>query len=118
MRASIRGSIRSVMVTDSESSAPATRAASMSRRSGRLSAQNAASACSLSNRGTSSQVESVFMAGSRVAEGLVHLALVEELLFVLEQPGMDDPDGLAVGSVDAENAGAVGGSAEVEVSGL
>src|SRR6266487_1658467 len=118
MRASIRGSIRSVMLTDSESSAPATRAASMSRRSGRFSAQKAASACSLSNRGTSSQVERVFMAGSRVAEGLVHLALVEEFFLVLERPGVDDPDGLAVGAVDAEDAGASGGSAKVEISGL
>src|ERR1017187_2846292 len=56
MRASIRGSIRSVMVTDSDASALPAVADSMSRRSGRFSVQKLASASSLSKRGTSSHL--------------------------------------------------------------
>src|ERR1043166_3523270 len=56
MRASIRGSMRNVMVTDSDDSlAPAT-AVSISRRSGLFSAQKSASAVSLSKIGTSSHL--------------------------------------------------------------
>src|SRR5580704_16797976 len=56
MRASIRGSMRKVMVTDSAASALPAVADSIRRRSGRFSAQKTASASSLSKRGTSSQL--------------------------------------------------------------
>lgn len=59
MRASIRGSNRNVTVTDSEDSALPETAASISRKSGRFSTQNAASAVSLSKIGTSSQLAKV-----------------------------------------------------------
>src|SRR5208282_477286 len=61
MRASIRGSIRSVMVTDSDASALPDVAASISRKSGRFSDQKPASASSLSKIGTSSQLANALM---------------------------------------------------------
>ena len=59
MRANMRGSIRSVMVTDSDVSALPETAVSINRTPGRFSAQNVASATSLSNSGTSSQLAKV-----------------------------------------------------------
>jgi hypothetical protein len=59
MRASIRGSIRNVIVTDSAASPLPATADSMSRKSGRFSDQKFASASSLSNSGTSSQLANV-----------------------------------------------------------
>src|SRR6185295_17480715 len=122
MRASIRGSIRKVMVTDSDSSEPAATAASISRKSSRFSAQNADSPSSLSKSGTSSQVLITFMTlrvvfvggASRRAQGLVHFPLIKELLLRLERPGMDDPRGLPVRAVNGQDAGAVGGHSQVE----
>src|SRR5262245_27952324 len=113
--------MRRVMETDSDSSVPEATADSMRRRSGRLSAQKAASACSLSNSGTSSQLAIVFMhanlqacrapdtwsgmassaaatatvTGSGIPQGLVHLAFVKVSLFGLERPGVNHSDGLA-----------------------
>src|ERR1035438_246597 len=74
MRASIRGSIRSVMVTDSDASALPAVADSMRRRSGRFSAQNSASASSLSKRGTSSH-----LANARITKKINRL-LIDGLL--------------------------------------
>jgi len=54
IRASIRGSIRNVIVTDSEVSPLPDTADSIKRTSGLFSAQNPASASSLSKIGTSS----------------------------------------------------------------
>ena len=62
MRASIRGSIRSVMVTDSDPSALSDMADSIRRKSGRFSDQKSASASSLSKIGTSSQLAKVRIA--------------------------------------------------------
>src|SRR5471030_2593973 len=59
MRASMRGSIRSVMVTDSDASALPAVAASIRRRSGLFSDQKSDSAFSLSKIGTSSQLANV-----------------------------------------------------------
>jgi len=56
IRASIRGSIRSVMVTDSPTSEFPATAPSIKRKSGRFSAQKSASASSLSKIGTSSHL--------------------------------------------------------------
>ena len=72
MRASIRGSIRSVIVTDSDDSALPETAVSISRTAGRFSAQNVASAASLSNSGTSSQLAKVCTAKNL----LIHYASV------------------------------------------
>src|SRR5262245_27892608 len=120
MRASIRGSMRRVIVTDSDNSVPAATADSIKRKSGRFSAQNADSASSLSQRGTSSQLEMVFMSAvsSRVAQGLVHLALIKKLLFRLEPARVDDAHRFAVGPVDCENALAIGSHAQIEIAGL
>ena len=71
IRASIRGSIRSVMVTDSDYSALPATAASMSRTPGRFSDQNVASAASLSKIGTSSQLAKVC-----TVKNLIHYASV------------------------------------------
>ena len=68
MRANMRGSIRNVMVTDSDVSALPETAVSMSRTPGRFSAQNAASAASLSKIGTSSQLAKV----CTVKNSLIH----------------------------------------------
>ena len=62
MRASIRGSMRKPMATDSELSTLLATADSIRRRSGRFSAQKSTSATSLSNMGTSSQLAKVFKA--------------------------------------------------------
>ena len=75
MRANIRGSIRNVMVTDSESSLAAATADSINRKSGRFSDQNSASADSLSNIGTSSQLAMERML--IVFVGTAHLTLQE-----------------------------------------
>src|SRR3569832_1319402 len=56
MRASIRGSIRRVMVTDSDDSLGPATADSNKRKSGRFSDQKSASASSLSKMGTSSHL--------------------------------------------------------------
>src|SRR5438445_10810153 len=61
----MRGSIRSVIVTDSADSVARATDNSIKRKSGRLTDQNAASASSRSNSGTSSQFEMAFMAGYR-----------------------------------------------------
>ena len=61
MRASMRGSKRSVTVTDSDASAWPATDDSMSRTSGRFSDQKPASASSLSKSGTSSQLANVRM---------------------------------------------------------
>src|SRR5579864_335376 len=100
MRASIRGSKRSVTVTDSEASAPPAMAASMSRRSGRFSAQNVTSATSLSKRGTSSQLAKVCMANfdefisraDSLCQWLFHFALVEEPFLWHERPHQQHPN--------------------------
>src|SRR5947209_7459465 len=100
MRASIRGSIRRVMVTDSEISELAATVASISRSSIRLSAQKAASASSLSKSGTSSQLTTGFILLKGVIliiQGLVELALVEKPLFRLEQPREYDSNRFSVG---------------------
>src|ERR1017187_2893013 len=68
MRASIRGSIRSVMVTDSDASALPAVADSMSRRSGRFSVQKLASASSLSKRGTSSHLANARITKKRLID--------------------------------------------------
>src|SRR5688572_17723446 len=87
MRASIRGSIRNVIVTDSEASDPVATAESIKRKSILFSVQKAASASSLSNSGTSSQLMIEFIAFmrlklfSRLRQILVQLLLIKELLF-------------------------------------
>src|SRR5579862_9214682 len=113
MRASIRGSIRSVIVTDSDDSTVFATAVSISRRSGRFSAQKSASADSLSKIGTSSQRANEFMAifvsllirvePSSVRQSLVQLALVKIPLFRLQRPGVDDPKLFPVGPINTEN---------------
>ena len=59
MRANMRGSIRNVMVTDSETSLVPATATSINRKSGRVSDQKSDSDFSLSNIGTSSQLAMV-----------------------------------------------------------
>jgi hypothetical protein len=61
----MRGSIRSVIVTDSAESVARATDNSIKRKSGRLTDQNAASASSRSKSGTSSQLEMAFMASYR-----------------------------------------------------
>src|ERR1035438_7420747 len=135
MRASIRGSIRSVMVTDSEASELSDRAASISRRSGRFSSQKSDSAASLSNSGTSSQLAKVriffrfvlllvlvFLSSitrtrtRRILsrQRLIQLPLVKKSLFRLERPGVQHADGFSVRAIDAENSQAARRHAEVE----
>src|SRR5436190_18602096 len=104
MRASIRGSIRRVIVTDSETSDPAATADSIRRKSRRFSAQKAASASSLSKSGTSSQLEMEFMADLGRAESLVHPAVVKIFLLGFEGTRVNDADGLAVRAINAENS--------------
>src|SRR5437879_13671186 len=58
----MRGSIRRVIVTDSAESVALATDNSIKRKSGRLTDQNAASASSRSNSGTSSQLEMAFIA--------------------------------------------------------
>src|ERR1019366_6214438 len=141
MRASIRGSIRSVMVTDSDASALPAVADSMRRRSGRFSAQNSASASSLSKRGPSSHLANARITKKidgllerrlrhptihlsinptiqkfRVSLGksLPHFALVEETFFRLKRPRKHHPDLPSVGAIDAHDADATRRHAEVE----
>src|SRR5580698_303811 len=124
MRASMRGSIRNVMVTDSAASALPAVAASMRRRSGRFSAQNNASASSLSKIGTSSQLANVRI-GFQIRSGprprffifddedekdflrkrLVHFPLVKKSFFRLKHAGMQNADQSTVGPIHAENSG-------------
>src|SRR5882724_2550856 len=61
----MRGSIRSVIVTDSAESVALATDNSIKRKSGRLTDQNAASASSRSKSGTSSQLEMAFMSRYR-----------------------------------------------------
>src|ERR1700677_1688957 len=112
MRASIRGSMRSVMVTESASSpAPATEV-SIRRTSMRVSAQKAASASSRSKRGTSSQFDKRFM-GS-LSEGLVELSLIKETFLGLEVARENDASLAAVGAIDGKNARAISGGAKIK----
>src|SRR5262245_61785466 len=112
----MRGSMRSVMVIDSETSELAATVASMRRRSRRFSAQNAASASSLSKSGTSSQFVTAFI--SLAAQGLVHLSLIKKLLFRFKGTGKDDSNLLPVRPVNAENARPAGGHTQIEVTRL
>src|SRR5438034_1931473 len=98
------------MVTDSADSADVATDVSISRRSGRFSAQKAASASSLPKRGTSSHTGIAFMANPfrsfrlglplqfratpapLLRERLVQLTLVEELFLRIKGPGVNDPD--------------------------
>src|SRR5271154_1018669 len=138
MRASIRGSIRSVMVTDSEASALPAVAASIRRKSGRFSDQKFASASSLSKSGTSSQLAKVciFLFHTRphprlrffcfedqdedddendfLRQRLIHFPLVKKSFFRLERPRVQDADGFSVGAIHAGNPNATCRHSEVE----
>src|SRR5688572_26595884 len=123
------------MVTDSDDSAPEATDDSSNRRSGRVSAQKAASASSRSNRGTSSQLAMAFMSVQFLLpakpsckmqsprftqsflprERLVQLALVEELFFRIKRTAEDDPDLLSVCSIHAEDPQPARRSAQVEI---
>src|SRR5688572_25333067 len=117
MRASMRGSIRKVMVTDSDASEEAATQLSISRRSSRLSAQKAASASSVSKRGISFQFAIAFM-GSRGCQVLIHLPLVKVVFLRSKGTRKDDTNRLAVRAVNAENAGAARRNAYVEIARL
>src|SRR5882672_5955323 len=143
IRASIRGSIRNVIVTDSEASELPATAASIRRTSGLFSAQKSASASSLSKIGTSSHfpIARIFVhcprrrfrsasspgrlavetddEGSRsLRQILVHLPLIEESFLRLKGPRKDDADLFAVRAIHAKDASAVDGHAQVEKPGL
>src|SRR5215469_7241707 len=122
MRANMRGSIRSVMVIDSASEPPAT-AASMRRRSGRFSDQNSASLSSLSKRGTSSHFAKARILISCTdafsqLQRLIHFALIKKLFFRFEGAGHENTDHTAIGAIDAKDADARGGDAQVKEPGL
>src|SRR5688572_1094336 len=126
IRASMRGSMRKVIVTDS-ASPPVATAASMSRISIRFSAQNAASASSLSNIGTSSQVATAFMLVAGLSDltnsfqapqCLVGTALIKEPLLGFERTGKNHANQLAVSAVDTEDTLPVDRDSQVEKAGL
>ena len=109
MRASIRGSIRNVMVTDSDPSALPEMAVSINRRAGRFSDQKSASASSLSKIGTSSQLAKVrisqkyFGPGLSGRKRLVHFSLVKKPFFRIEPPGVEDADRFPVRPINADH---------------
>ena len=53
-----------------------------------------------------------------MGQSLVHLPLVEESFFGLKRPGIDDPNQLAVGPIDAEDADAADRHTQVKKPGL
>src|SRR5687768_2205671 len=118
MRASMRGSIRKVIVTDSDTSEDAATDESISRKSRRFSAQKAASASSLSKSGISFQLFRAFMWGSGASEVLVHFALVEILLLHGEWPGVNHSHRFAVRAVNTENPCARGRYSQIEIARL
>src|SRR5665213_426332 len=122
MRASIRGSIRSVMVTDSDDSALPATADSIRRRSGRFSAQNPASASSLSKSGTSSQFAKVLTANyfcrASGRKRLFHFPLIKKPFLRLERARVQNTDGTAVRPIHADDSDAAGGHSEIEKSRL
>src|SRR5712691_1031455 len=77
MRASMRGSIRSVIVTDSELSVGPATAVSINRKSGLFSAQKPASASSLSKIGISSHLAIARMLLIRERQFRTSLAVIE-----------------------------------------
>src|ERR1051326_3144344 len=117
--------MRKVIVTDSKSSVADATADSISRRSMRFSAQNSASASSLSNSGTSSQFAmafigfiSIFQAPSLPGESLIEFPLIKELFLRPKRPGLNDPDLFAISPVYAEHAQATGRLAQVKIASL
>src|SRR6185437_4548510 len=140
MRASIRGSIRNEIATDSaESPLLPANADSINRRSGRFSAQKLTSPSSLSKRGTSSQVakariikrdggecRATFQTCTArhsvphpsLIQRLVHLPLVKISFLRLEWPGQHHPDLLPIRAIHTENPYAPRGHSQVKVPGL
>src|SRR5277367_110252 len=115
MRASMRGSMRKVMVTESESSLPVViTASSINRTSIRLSAQNAASASSRSKIGISSQLEMAFILVNLLRQGLVQFALVKIAFLRLEGARENHAGLFAVGAVKSEDARTIRRRAEIE----
>src|SRR5262245_1382797 len=113
----MRGSIRRVMVTDSEPSLLPATADSMRQTSNLFSAQKSASATSLSKNGTSSHLIMAHVMSTYISlmgQSLIHLPLVEESFFGFEQPGVDNPDHFAVRAIHAEDASAADNHAEVK----
>src|SRR6267378_5863999 len=104
MRASIRGSMRSVIVTDSALSVGPATAVSINRKSGLFSAQKPASASSLSKIGTSSHlaIARMFSLNVSLCQRLFHLALVEEPFFGLELAGENHANLPAIRAIDGE----------------
>src|SRR3954466_615060 len=104
--------MRKVMVTDSALSLMPATAFSIRRRSGLFSAQNPASASSLSKIGTSSHFAIARMfnfhiqrrarsdAPSLASQHLIKFSLVEEPFLRLEWPGENNPELLAVGAIN------------------
>src|ERR1035438_9498934 len=113
----MRGSIRNVMVIESDNSLPAATELSMRRTSTRVSAQKAASDSSRSKRGTSSQLEMAFIK-KLLGQGLSHFSLIKKSVFRFERSGKNDAGLFAVGTKDRENAHAIGGHPEIEKTGL
>src|SRR6266576_1645681 len=137
MRASMRGSIRSVIVTDSVASLLLATAACINRRSGRFSPQKSASATSLSKIGTSSQFAMERIVKSRppdydefgcplsrglvvlfpvfsLRECLVQLPLIKKSFFGLERPRVNHPNLFSISSIHAENPDSACGHAQIE----
>src|SRR5258705_7832135 len=102
--------MRKVIVTDSDISLLTASAASINRTSTRFSIQNAASASSLSNIGTSSQLATEFMIKIRVPQllltiqRLIKLSLVEKPLFGLKRSRVNDPDHFPIRPINTKYA--------------
>src|SRR6266550_2012318 len=141
MRASMRGSIRSVIVTDSVASLLLATADSINRRSGRFSPQKSASASSLSKIGTSSQfaIERIIKRPQDYRppdydefccplslglvilfpvfsprECLIQLALIKKSFFGLERPRVNHPNLFSIRSIHAENPDSASGHSQIE----
>src|ERR1051326_1393655 len=117
----MRGSIRNVIVTDSADSVALATDDSIKRKSGRLTDQNAASASSRSNSGTSSQVEIAFIAACRssylfilLRQRLVQFALIEVLFFRIKRPRINDSDLFPIRPIHTEHANPALRPAQVE----
>src|ERR1700722_11439326 len=118
------------MATDSELSLLDATADSINRKSGRYSFQKSASATSLSNRGTSSQLVKEFITAIAInpnalqnsqpsmRQHLVQLPLIKKSLLRFQRTGVNHPHLLPVRPIHAEDSNSAGGHPHIKKPGL